>query len=80
MMTFQALVGDPGAADDKRQLVQVWLEHYMSEPNAFFFSSRSDAPDSIHSVFSKILTFATPTIYILTATLATCILIYTLTT
>jgi hypothetical protein len=32
MMTLQALVYDPRAANDKRQLVQVWLEHYMSEP------------------------------------------------
>lgn len=44
MMTLQALVYDPRAANDKRQFIEIWLDHYMSEPNAFFFFRLAQMP------------------------------------
>jgi hypothetical protein len=43
-MTLQALVYDPGAANDKRQFIEIWLDHYMSELNVFSFFRLAQMP------------------------------------
>jgi hypothetical protein len=59
-MIFQALAYDLGAANNKRLFIEIWLDHYISGLNAFLpFSSHSDTPERIHSIFDKILSFLT---------------------
>ena len=44
MVTFQALVYDPRGANNKRQFIEIWLDHYMSEPNTFFVFRPAQMP------------------------------------